>query len=116
MKKKHLSPRKIRHFRIKKKVFGTFQRPRVSVFISNKNIYLQLIDDEKGHTLTSCSSKEVKLNNQKNMDTAIKVAHTFGKKILEQKIDKVVFDRSGYLYHGKVAAICEELRKLNIFV
>jgi large subunit ribosomal protein L18 len=91
---------------IRKKVNGTSQVPRLSVFRSNRAIYAQIIDDTKGFTLVSASSKEITENN-----ATIEIAKEVGKKLAEKAIasgiDKVVFDRNGYLYHGKVKALAE---------
>jgi large subunit ribosomal protein L18 len=104
-----------RKIRIRKKVVGTVQRPRVSVFRSNTNIYAQLIDDENGKTLASASSIA---KGDKVSGSSIKQAEEIGKKLSEkakdQKIESVVFDRSGYKYHGAVAALAQTLRDNGI--
>ena len=92
------------------KTKGTTKKPRISIFRSNKVIYAQLIDDQKGITLTAVSSKEIK---GQNFD--VKVAETTGDllagKALKLKIKEASFDRSGYRYHGKVKALAEGMRK-----
>jgi len=94
---------------IRKKVKGTPQRPRLSVFRSNRGIYAQIINDEEGHTLISASSPEI---GAKNLDIEIsKNVGNVGKKLAEKAtakgIERVVFDRGGYIYHGKVKALAE---------
>lgn len=92
--------------RIRKTVQGTSKVPRLSLYKSNKAIYVQLIDDEQGHTLLADSSK--KLGEQGiNVAKARKVGESIAEKALEKDIKAVVFDRSGYLYHGQVRALAE---------
>lgn len=100
-----------RHLRLAVK--GTALRPRLSVFRSNKAIYCQIIDDTKGHTLVSASTVELKLANN-NKESAAKLGELIAKKALEQKITKVVFDRSGYLYHGRVKELADTARKQGL--
>lgn len=106
------SARKIRHERVTNKVFGTSDCPRLCVFRSNTNIYAQIIDDEKGITLLSASSldKDLKLKNN-NVEAASKVGESLGKKAKKAGIKKVVFDRGGYMYHGRVKALAEAARE-----
>ena len=104
-----------RHLRVRKRLSGTQERPRVSLFRSNKNIYLQLIDDSEGKTLASASSLKSD-NNSINKDLSKKLGIEFGEKISKLGIKKVVFDRGGYLYHGKVAAIADGIRESGIEV
>lgn len=96
---------------IRRKVNGTAVRPRISVFKSNAKIYAQIIDDEKGHTLVSASSAD--LGAQKN--TNVELSKEVGKKLAEKAsaagISEVVFDRNGYIYHGKVKALAEGARE-----
>jgi len=94
---------------IRSKIQGTTSRPRLSVFKSNKGIYAQIIDDSKGHTLSSSSSAELgtKLNIESSKDVGKKIAE----KAVAAGIAEVVFDRSGYLYHGKVKALAEGARE-----
>lgn len=100
--------RKIRHTRIRKQIIGTADTPRLNVYRSNKNIYAQLIDDVNGVTLASASSMKLNGNNAE-------IAATVGKMIAEEakkaKISKVVFDRGGYLYHGRVKALADAARE-----
>ena len=107
--------RKIRHERIKSKIFGTSECPRLCVYRSNTNIYAQIIDDENGITLVSANSldKELNLKNN-NIETATKVGEALGKKAKKAGITKVVFDRGGYMYHGKVKALAEAARSCGL--
>jgi len=95
--------------RIRKKIRGTSDRPRLCVFRSSKHIYAQVIDDTTGRTLASAStlSTEIRdgLKNSGNIEAAKKVGELIAKNSLEKDIKKVVFDRNGYLYHGKVKAL-----------
>ncbi len=101
-----------RHVRVREKVSGTAQEPRLNVFRSNGNIFAQIIDDEKGVTLVSASSidKELKLENGGNIEAAAKVGALLAKRAKAKKIKKVTFDRGGYLYHGRVKALADEAR------
>jgi len=101
--------------RMKYKIRGDSDRPRLSVFRSNKHIYVQVIDDEKGKTLESCSDKEIKSKKNLNKsDRASTVGRELGKKLKKKKIEKIVFDRSGYKYYGRVKALAEALREAGI--
>ncbi len=104
--------RKIRHERVRSKVIGTSEVPRLCVYRSNTNIYAQIIDDENGITLVSASSldKELNLKNN-NIEAASKVGESIAKKAVKAGVKKVVFDRGGYLYHGKVKALAEAARE-----
>ncbi|NLL44378.1 MAG: 50S ribosomal protein L18 [Mollicutes bacterium] len=101
--------RKSRHARVREKIAGTASIPRLNVFRSNKNIFAQIIDDEKGVTLVSASSidKELKLENGGNIEAAAKVGELLAKRAKKANITKVKFDRGGYLYHGRVKALAE---------
>ncbi|GAB3980741.1 50S ribosomal protein L18 [Spirosoma terrae] len=99
-------------FGIRAKVSGTAERPRLSVFRSNKAIYAQLIDDIAGNTLASVSSVELKSEIEgNNVETAKKVGQRLAEKALAKNIDTIVFDRNGYLYHGKVKALADAARE-----
>lgn len=98
-----------RHKRVRTKVFGTHDVPRVCVFRSNTNIYAQIINDEEGITLVSASSQELK-GNGSNVEAAKLVGENLAKKAEKAGIKKVVFDRGGYLYHGRVKALADALR------
>ena len=101
----------IRHERIRKQIIGTKDIPRLNVYRSNKNIFAQLIDDEKGVTLASASSLDVKGN---NIEVATKVGETIADAAKKLKIKKVVFDRGGYLYHGRVKALADAARSKGL--
>lgn len=97
---------------IRKKLAGTTERPRLSVFRSNKEIYVQIIDDVKGQTLVSASSNDLEgESNSVNVEKAKSVGTILAQKSKEQGITEVVFDRNGYLYHGKVKALAEGARE-----
>jgi len=100
--------------RIRKKISGTKERPRMSVFRSNKQIYVQLIDDLSGETITSASSKNKEIAEKKGM-TKSEQAKLVGKLIAEKSLEKgvktVVFDRGGYLYHGRIKLLAESARE-----
>lgn len=106
--------RKIRHLRIRKKIFGTPERPRLAVFKSLRYIYAQIIDDTRGHTLVSASSLEKELKSQlkstDNIEAAKLVGKVIAKRALEKGIKKVVFDRGGFLYHGRIKALADSAR------
>ena len=105
--------RQARHARVRSKVSGTREVPRLNVFRSNNNIFAQIIDDEAAVTLVSASSidKELKLANGGNVEAATKVGELLAKRAKQAKITKVVFDRGGYLYHGRVKALAEAARE-----
>ncbi len=103
-----------RHIRIRAKVKGTADRPRVSVFRSNKFIYAALVDDTTGKTIAASSSAKLGLENPSNVDAATKVGADLAQKAKDLKIEKIVFDRSGYLYHGQVKAVAEALREAGL--
>ncbi len=102
--------RKERHERVRSKIVGTASVPRVCVFRSNTNIYAQIINDEEGITLVSASSLENKGKNGSNVEAAKLVGASLAEKAKEAGITKVVFDRGGYLYHGRVKALADALR------
>ena len=110
--------RKKRHIRIKKKVSGNAEKPRLCVFRSYSHMYAQIIDDQKGHTLVSASSLNGEFKDYKghrgNALAAQKVGESIGKKALEQGIKKVIFDRAGYPYHGRVKALADAARKAGL--
>ncbi len=99
-----------RHVRVREKIFGTSETPRLVVFRSNTNIYAQIINDEEGITLVSASSLENKEKNGSNVEAAKLVGESLAKKAKKAGITKVVFDRGGYLYHGRVKALADALR------
>lgn len=98
-----------RHTKVRKKISGTEERPRIAVFRSTQHIYAQIIDDLKGITLVSESDLNIKTG--KKQDRASQVGESLAKKALGKKISKVVFDRGGFMYHGRVKALAEGLRK-----
>ena len=101
-----------RHARVRTKVSGTAERPRLCVYRSNTNIYAQIIDDVAGNTLVSASTldKEVKTKNS-NVEAAKEVGALIAKRALEKNIKEVVFDRGGYIYHGVVKELAEAARE-----
>jgi large subunit ribosomal protein L18 len=104
-----------RKIHIRKRISGTAERPRMSVFKSNKSLYIQVIDDSVGNTLISASTLEKDLADVKNnVEGAGKLGEIMGKRLLEKNIKSVVFDRNGYLYHGVVKAIADGARKSGI--
>ena len=98
-----------RHKRIRKKIFGTAQMPRLSVFRSNKHIYVQLINDHDGHTMTSANDSQFTEKN--NIQKAENVGASIAKNAKEIGIKKIVFDKSGYKYTGRIKALAEAMRK-----
>lgn len=103
-----------RHKRVRAKISGTSETPRLCLYRSNKNIHAQIIDDTKGVTLVSSSSKTLKLENGSNVEAARQVGLDIAKKALEKNITNVVFDRSGYIYHGRVKALAEGAREAGL--
>jgi len=103
-----------RHARVRKSLSGTAASPRLCVYRSNKNIEAQIIDDTKGVTLVSSSSMTLKLENGSNIEAATKVGEDIAKKALAKGIKNIVFDRSGYLYHGRVKAVAEGARSAGL--
>ena len=107
------SMREVSHERIRKNLVGTSAVPRLCVFRSNKGIYAQIIDDETRTTLVSASTleKELKVENGSNVEAAKVVGKAIAERATKAKITKVVFDRGGYLYHGRVKALAEAARE-----
>jgi large subunit ribosomal protein L18 len=100
---------------IRKRIYGTAGRPRMSVTRSNRRLLIQVIDDVEGHTLVSASTLEKDLRDIKaTVEGGGKLGEIFGKRLLEKNIDEVVFDRNGYLYHGVVKAMAEGTRKAGV--
>ena len=101
-----------RHKRVRCKISGTAERPRLSVFLSESNIYAQIIDDVAGNTLVAASSVEKAFEgNGGNIEAAKKVGAMIAERALQKGIEEVVFDRGGYVYHGRVAALAEGARE-----
>ena len=103
-----------RHARVRAKVSGRPESPRLCVYRSNKNIEAQLIDDVNRVTLVSSSSMSLKLENGSNIEAAAKVGKDIAEKALAKGLKKVVFDRSGYIYHGRVKALAEAAREAGL--
>jgi large subunit ribosomal protein L18 len=112
MNSKTSARQKIR-YRIRKKIAGSAQKPRLCVFRSNRDIYLQLVDDENGITLASASSRQPEIAKQKlnKTEKSKLVGSSIAKKATELNIKNIVFDRSGYLYHGRVRAVADGARE-----
>lgn len=109
-KKRRLRRKRI----IRKNILGTATKPRLTVFRSNKYIYVQAIDDNTGSTIANASSLSVDKNMNLNIKTAENIGSVIGKKLKELNIETVVFDRNGYLYSGKVKALADGTRKAGI--
>jgi large subunit ribosomal protein L18 len=106
--------RKKRHLRVRKHVIGTTDRPRLNVFRSSKHMYAQIIDDTNGKTLASASTLDVELKeagNGGNVEAARKVGELIAKRAKDQGVESVVFDRGGYLYHGRIQALADAARE-----
>ena len=109
------SKRLHRKIHIRKRIFGTAERPRMTVTRSNKNLYVQIINDDEGKTLASISSMEKEFAALKpTVKDAEKLGEALGARLNELKISEVVFDRNGYLYHGVVKALADGTRKAGI--
>lgn len=100
-----------KHIRVRKKISGTSTCPRLCVYRSNKNIEVQVIDDTKGITLVSSSSEQLHLTNGNNIEGAKLVGADIAKKCIANNIETVVYDRGGYVYHGRVKALAESARE-----
>jgi len=103
-----------RHRRVRRKISGTNDRPRLNVFRSNANIHAQIIDDISGKTLVSANSVEMKIANGGNVEAAKLVGEEIAKRAKKAKIELVVFDRGGYIYHGRVKALAEAAREAGL--
>jgi len=103
-----------RHARVRAKISGTAECPRLDVFRSNAHIHAQIIDDVTGTTLVSCSSVDMKLENGGNIEAAKKVGAEIAKRAAAKNISKVVFDRGGYIYHGRVQALADAAREAGL--
>ena len=110
--------RKRRHRRVRKKVSGTGARPRLNVFRSNKHIYAQVINDTDGHTLAAASSLDpalrASLSSGGNREAARKVGELIAERALDRGIKKVVFDRGGYIYHGRLKELADAAREKGL--
>ncbi|MFD2672455.1 50S ribosomal protein L18 [Marinicrinis sediminis] len=107
-----------RHLRVRKKITGTTARPRLNVFRSAKHMYAQIIDDTNGVTIASASTVDKGLNgdieNGGNVESARKVGELIAKRAIEKGVKVVVFDRSGYIYHGRVQALADAAREAGL--
>ncbi|QUI21493.1 50S ribosomal protein L18 [Vallitalea pronyensis] len=107
-----------KHLKIRNKIVGTAERPRLAVYRSDKHMYAQIIDDVKGHTMVSASTIEKAisegLDKTNNVSAAALVGETIGKKAVEKGITEVVFDRGGYIYQGKVKALADSAREAGL--
>ena len=114
MRGKTYIPLKLRHRRLRKKVAGKPERPRLAVHFSGQHIYAQIIDDESRQTLASANTTEAEFrgdaSNRANVATAIKVGSAVAERARSKNITKVVFDRGGFIYHGKVKALADAAR------
>lgn len=104
-----------RKARVRKKVQGTAERPRLNVFRSNRHIYAQVIDDMAGKTIAAASTQTKGFDEKlKKSDAARKIGELIGKLAIEKGVDKVVFDRSGYIYHGRIKALADGAREAGL--
>ncbi|WP_166245958.1 50S ribosomal protein L18 [Paenibacillus turpanensis] len=110
--------RKVRHLRVRKKIEGTTARPRLNVFRSSKHIYAQIIDDVQGVTVAAASTQDKELreelSNGGNVEAARKVGQLIAKRAQEKGLKEVVFDRGGYLYHGRIQALADAAREAGL--
>ncbi len=117
MSKSKNAQRLLRKPRIRKKISGTEVRPRLVVFRSNQHLYVQLVDDVNGVTLASSSTQVLNKDGETlkaNRESASRVGKDIAAKALEKKIETVVFDRSGYIYHGKIKALADGAREAGL--
>ncbi|HEX2915056.1 MAG TPA: 50S ribosomal protein L18 [Chloroflexia bacterium] len=117
--RRDLSPRKRRQIRVRAKVYGSPERPRLNVFRSANHIYAQVIDDDKGYTLVAASTVEPGVKSQltdedTKMAQAKKVGQLVAQRAKEKGINAVVFDRAGYLYHGRIKALADGAREAGL--
>ena len=117
-KKSRAEMREKKHMRIRNRFSGTAERPRLAVFRSNNHMYAQIIDDTVGNTLVSASTleKEIKaeLNKTNDVEAAAYLGKVIAKRAMDKGISEVVFDRGGFLYHGKVEALAEAAREAGV--
>lgn len=106
--------RRKRHARVRAKISGTTECPRLNVFRSNSHIHAQIIDDVNGNTLVASSSVALKLANGSNIEAAKAVGKDIAEKAVAKNIETVVFDRGGYIYHGRVKALAEAAREAGL--
>jgi len=116
----HTNPKKVvrakRKKRIRSRIIGTEEKPRLAIFRSNKHIYVQLVDDAKGHTIASASTceSEKQKDLKPNIDGAKAVGQLIAKRAQAKNISKIVFDRGGYLYHGRIRALADSAREAGL--
>ena len=103
-----------RKLRIRKKISGTAERPRLSVFKSAKHVYVQVIDDIAGKTLASASSFENGNHSSSNIESCTKIGKTIGARCMENNIKEIVFDKNGNLYHGRIKALADGVREAGV--
>ena len=105
-----------RHLRVRKKISGTAERPRLAVYRSEKNIYAQVIDDVEGNTIVSASTLDKDFSSEKgsNKEAARLIGEMVAKKAIEKGIKEVVFDRGGYVYHGRIQELAEGARAAGL--
>ena len=114
LKKKRFTRRKLH---VKRNLHSQTERPRLCIFRSNKNLYAQIIDDSKGHTLVAASTIEKgfpEMKNRKNIEAAKILGGIISERAIKKKIKKVIFDRSGYLYHGRIKAFADTAREKGL--
>jgi len=105
------------HRRIRKKISGTAERPRLAVHFSNQHVYAQLIDDERGATITSASTKDKEVNRAgANQESAQAVGELIAKRARDAKVEQAVFDRGGFIFHGKVKALADAARGAGLAI
>lgn len=113
-KNANLSGWERRKARVRKKIKGTTERPRLNVYRSNKHIYAQIIDDNTGSTIAAVSTQAEGFGDAKKTEAAKKAGEAIAKRAIEKGIEKVVFDRSGYIYHGRIKALAEGAREAGL--
>ncbi len=106
--------RKRRHIRLRKKISGTAQRPRLNIFRSNAHIHAQIIDDAAGKTLVAASTVSLKIEKGGNKEAAAKVGEAIAKLALDANITNVVFDRGGYIFHGRIEALANAAKEAGL--
>lgn len=118
MVKKEASNRAQKHYRMRKNIAGTTERPRLAVFRSNKHIYAQIIDDEKQVTIAQASTVDKEVKGQVEFTDTVEAAKAVGeavaKRAMEKGVESVVFDRGGFLYHGKIQALADAAREAGL--
>ncbi|NBV85095.1 MAG: 50S ribosomal protein L18 [Verrucomicrobia bacterium] len=115
---KNISPLKMRHIRLRKRIAGTATRPRLSVHFSGNHIYAQVIDDDRGITIAGVCTTEKTFSGggrvAANVETAVRVGKEVANRAIAHNVTKVVFDRGGFLYHGKVKALADAAREAGL--